>query len=153
MGTVSQWTMRFILARPDSPSRDISWRLGTTGVRSCMTMEAVMYGKTPRATMLMRRNAPPLKRSKKPRSWLSSTRRPTWPGSMPGIEMWAMNRYRASMARVNSILALRSGMLKASMAAWSSLGNLPPWVSVAIIGAKAPPPSHLPPQFSPGRCG
>ena len=43
-GTVSQWVIWLILFRPDSPSFEISVRRGITGTRSCMMIEAVMYG-------------------------------------------------------------------------------------------------------------
>ena len=89
--------------------------------------------------MLIRLNAPPLNRSKKPRSSLFRKRLSSCTWSIPGRGMWAMNRYRARIAKVKSILARRSGRLKASIAACISLGNLPAWVSAFIITPRFPP--------------
>ena len=92
MGTVPQWVIRFILMRPASPSRDIFCSDGITGVSSCMMIDAVIYGNTPRATMLMRRKAPPENRSRNPNNWLLLNRFSRAPASRPGIGMWATKR-------------------------------------------------------------
>ena len=99
-------------------------------------MDAVIYGNTPRATMLIRLRAPPLKRSRKPRSWLFRKRLSNSNWSIPGIGMWATNLYSANIPNVNRILARRSGRLKASMAAWIKLGHLPPDATDGIILVK-----------------
>ena len=122
MGTVSQCVIWLIRCRPYSPSWLSVLRLGITGTRICMTMDAVIYGYTPRAATLMRERAPPLNRSKKPSSaccsnaWLSA-----WM-STPGTGTWATNRKTVSMARVNSIFARRSGTRIASIIDWMSCG-------------------------------
>ena len=101
--------------------------------------------------MLIRLSAPPLKRSM---NWIISlllTRLFSCSLLIPGIGTCVMNRYSASIARVNRILPRRSGRLKASIAACISLGKRPPpWVSADIIYPKAPPPFPGPPLSSLG---
>ena len=57
-----------IFCLPYSPSWDSAFRLGMTGTRICITMDAVMYGYTPSAATLRFASAPPLNRFRKPRS-------------------------------------------------------------------------------------
>ena len=56
-----------ILFRPYSPSRWSAWSCGTTPVISCMMIEALMYGFTPRATTEKLESPPPDSRSRTPK--------------------------------------------------------------------------------------
>ena len=57
------WVMTFW---PCSPSFCSSSSLGMTTVRSCMMIDAVMYGMMPRANTATRLSAPPENRLRKP---------------------------------------------------------------------------------------
>ena len=66
MNTVPYRVYSVIFFRPASPSLARAWRRGTTTVRSCRTMDAVMYGMIPRAKIVTLESAPPENMSKKP---------------------------------------------------------------------------------------
>ena len=61
-----------IFWRPYSPSRCSAWSDGTTPVMSCMMIEALMYGFTPRATTEKFVSPPPENRSSRPKIWFVS---------------------------------------------------------------------------------
>src|SRR5579884_192474 len=112
-GTVSQCVYWLILLRPDSPSLVSSVSCGMIGTRSCMMIEAVMYGYTPIAAMEKVDIAPPLNRSSSPTSWLVWNRRVSASASAPGTGTWAMKRNTASKNAVNSSFRRRSGSCQA----------------------------------------
>ena len=82
-----------------------------------MMIVAVMYGYTPSAAMLSRRNAPPLNRLKRPSSAFELNASSSCRGSTPGIGMCAMKRKTTSIAAVNSSFFRMSGCCTASKTA------------------------------------
>src|SRR3990170_2491567 len=99
-----------------------------------MTMEAVMYGYTPRAATLMLRSAPPLNRFRKPRIALSSNACSRSCVFTPGMGMCATNRNTTSSPMVKSSFRRMSGCWKASRTAWSSRGLLGGVCALALAG-------------------
>jgi hypothetical protein len=81
-----------ILFRPYSPSRLSAWSDGTTPVMSCMMIEALMYGFTPRATIEKFESPPPEIRSSTPKIALPAKNVASWSRSTPGTKTWARNR-------------------------------------------------------------
>ena len=106
------------LRRPWSGLSRISLcKEGTKAIKSCMMIEAVMYGITPRAKIVIFANAPPEN--------ISTSWKRFWPPPVanlnrliatsaltPGTGMYAPMRHTAKRSKVYVILILNSGMPK-----------------------------------------
>ena len=107
--TVPQRVYMVSLRRPDSPSFFNAAQAGMTELNICTTMEAEMYGITPRANKEKRLSAPPenmLNMSIRPP--LLDTRRAIASGFTPGTGMNEPKRKTTSAPTTNSKRCLSS---------------------------------------------
>src|SRR5579884_384203 len=119
-GTVRMRVYWLILLRPYSPSLESSSSRGTIGTSSCMTIDDVMYGYTPIATIEKVCNDPPER-------MFSICSKLFWfnadcsaPVFTPGTGTWAAMRNTTRSPSVNRILRRRSGTLNALRAAFTT---------------------------------
>ena len=109
--TVPYRVVCVIFLRPSMPSFDHCSNFGTTTVKSCMMIDALMYGVILIAKMENLLSAPPEKRSKRPNKLPLAKSCSIAVGSTPGTGMCVPKRKMKNIISVKTILSFNSVIL------------------------------------------